>query len=114
MSDVPPGEAIAAYTAAMLGILALSVVNVACAVSPGFEAWVHWLGTVWLPGTHLLGPYCGKELLSLACWLGSWAALHFLFARGLHNESAWLAAFALGVGLASTLLWPPALHWLVR
>ena len=101
------GEAVAALMAAMIGMLTLAVVNQFTAISPGFNTWVHSVGRLWMPGAAGIGPYSGKETLAVVGWLVSWVVLHpALRAREL-TLSRWLIAFLVGVGLATTLIWPP-------
>ncbi len=68
---VPGGIAVAALMAAMLGMLALAVVNVFTTASKPFNAWVHGVGKLWMPGAEGIGPYSGKETISLVVWLGA-------------------------------------------
>ena len=78
---MPSGVAVAALMAAMLGMLALAVVNVFTAASKPFNTWVHDVGKLWMPGAAGIGPYSGKETISLAlCGWGLGAAA--LRARG--------------------------------
>jgi hypothetical protein len=103
----PSGEAVAALLAAMVGMLTLALVNQLTELSAGFTAWVHSIGKLWMPGAPGIGPYSGKETLSAAAWLVSWAILHpALRAREL-NLSRWLLVFLLGVAVATTFIWPP-------
>lgn len=65
-----------------------------------------------MPGAQGIGPYSGKETLAALAWLGSWAVLHgALRAREL-NLSHWVIVFVLGVGVATTLIWPPVFAYL--
>jgi hypothetical protein len=66
---MPSGAAVAALMAAMLGMLALAVVNVFTAASKDFNTWVHDVGKLWMPGATGIGPYSGKETISLLVWL---------------------------------------------
>jgi hypothetical protein len=61
---VPGGIALAALMGGMLGMLALAVVNVFTAASKPFNAWVHGVGKMWMPGAEGIGPYSGKETIS--------------------------------------------------
>lgn len=110
--EIPPGYAIAAYLSAMIGLLTLAVANFLTTASKAFEAWVHQMGKAWMPGAQGIGPYSGKETLALVAWLLSWAILHFAFGKRLRNEAVWLTVFLVGIGMATTLLWPPVTHWL--
>ncbi len=106
-APVPGGAAVAALLSAMLGMLTLAVVNVFTAASPAFNTWVHGIGKLWMPGADGIGPYSGKETLSLVAWLGSWVVLHLTIGRRDLAVSRWLIVFLIGVGIATTLIWPP-------
>ncbi|MFI5324738.1 MAG: hypothetical protein ACHQ7H_00770 [Candidatus Rokuibacteriota bacterium] len=109
---VPGGVAVAALMAAMLGMLALAVVNVFTAGSKPFNAWVHGVGKLWMPGAEGIGPYSGKETISLVVWLGSWLLLHYALRGRDMKLSVWLVVFLVGVGVATTLIWPPVFEYL--
>lgn len=111
-SRVPGGAAVAALLSAMLGMLTLAVVNVFTAASPAFNTWVHGIGKLWMPGAEGIGPYSGKETLSLVAWLGSWGVLHLTIGRRDLELSRWLIVFLVGVGIATTLIWPPVFEYL--
>src|ERR1051325_6872717 len=88
----PTGEAVAALLAAGIAMLTLACVNQLTAGSDAFNAWVHGIGKLWMPGAQGIGPYSGKETLSVVAWLVSWGILHpALRAREL-TLSRWLAA----------------------
>jgi len=108
----PPGYAIAAYVSAMIGLVTLSAVNFFTEASKSFETAVFNIGKSWMPGAGGIGPYSGKETLALCAWLFSWFILHFFFAKHLKNEKTWMIVFLIGVGFATTLLWPPVIDWL--
>lgn len=110
--SVPGGIAVAALMAGMLGMLALAVVNVCTAASKPFNAWVHGVGKLWMPGAEGIGPYSGKETISLVVWLGSWVLLHYALRGRDMKLSAWLVVFLAGVGVATTLIWPPVFEYL--
>ena len=60
-----------------------------------------------------LGPVVeGKETLALAGWLGSWVILHFVLRKRDLEISRWLVLFLAGVGIATTLIWPPVFEYL--
>lgn len=109
---VPGGVAVAALMAAMLGMLALAVVNVFTAASKPFNAWVHGIGKLWMPGAEGIGPYSGKETISLVAWLASWVLLHYALRGRDMRLSVWLVVFLMGVGVATTLIWPPVFEYL--
>jgi len=103
----PNGEAVAALLAAMLGMLTLALVNQRTAMSAGVNAWVHSIGKLWMPGAQGIGPYSGKETLALVAWIVGWAVLHPALRRREMSLSRWLIVFLLGVGIATTFIWPP-------
>lgn len=109
---VPGGIAVAALMAAMLGMLTLAVVNVFTAASPDFNKWVHNVGKLWMPGAQGIGPYSGKETLALIGWLGSWVILHLALRKRDVDLSRWFIVFLVGVGVATTLIWPPVFEYL--
>lgn len=109
---VPGGAAVAALLSALIGMLTLAVVNVFTAASPAFNTWVHGIGKLWMPGAEGIGPYSGKETLALAAWLVSWAVLHVAVGRRDLNVYRWLVVFVAGVGIATTLIWPPVFEYL--
>jgi cytochrome c biogenesis factor len=109
---MPSGAAVAALMAAMLGMLALAVVNVLTAASKPFNTWVHDVGKLWMPGAAGIGPYSGKETISLLVWLGAWVLLHYALRRREMRLSTWLVVFLAGVGVATTLIWPPVFEYL--
>ena len=110
-SPTPNGAAIAAYLSAMIGMLALGAVVLACEASKPFTDQVHAVGKLWMPGAEGIGPYSGKETLALLAWLTSWPVLHLLLRRRQLNGGLWLTVFLAGVGVATTLVWPPAWHF---
>ncbi len=109
---IPGGIAVAALMAAMLGMLTLAVVNVFATASPALNTWVHNVGKLWMPGAQGIGPYSGKETLALIGWLGSWAILHFALRKRDLEISRWFIVFLVGVGIATTLIWPPVFEYL--
>lgn len=108
----PGGVAVAALLAAMLGTLALAVVNVFTTASKGFNAWVHGVGALWMPGADGIGPYSGKETLAAVAWIVSWVTLHYALRKRDMEISRWLIVFLVGVGIATTLIWPPVYEYL--
>lgn len=109
---VPGGIAVAALMAGMLGLLTLAVVNVFTAGSKAFNAWVHGIGKLWMPGAEGIGPYSGKETLALVAWIGGWVVLHLALRKKDVEVSRWVIVFLVGVGIATTLVWPPVFEWL--
>jgi hypothetical protein len=109
---IPSGAAVAALLAGMCGMLALAIVNVLAEASEAFAGTVHGIGMLWMPGAAGIGPYSGKETVGLVAWIGSWMVLHPLM-RGKELDLArWLVVFLIGVGVATTLLWPPVYGFL--
>lgn len=90
------------------------VVNTFTTAFKGFNTWVHSVGKLWMPGAEGIGPYSGKETLSLVMWIAAWVVLH----SALHDRdlpiSKWLVVFLVGVGVATTLIWPPVFEHLAE
>ena len=110
--SIPGGAAVAAIISAMLGMLTLALVNWGSEASNGFQAWVHGVGKLWMPGAAGIGPYSGKETLALVVWIASWLILHPVLRNRHVNVARWLVIFLVGVGVATTLLWPPVYGYL--
>jgi hypothetical protein len=98
---------VAAILSAAVGLITLALINLGTAASEAFNAWVHGIGKLWMPGAEGIGPYSGKETLSLAVWVGSWVLLHRALRTRELTLGGWLVVFLIGIGIASTLLWPP-------
>jgi hypothetical protein len=113
-ATVPSGVAVAALMSVLIGMLTLAVVNACTAASPAFNAWVHSVGKLWMPGAQGIGPYSGKETLSALGWLGSWLILHYALRRRELNLSRWLIVFLIGVAMATTLIWPPVFEFIAH
>jgi hypothetical protein len=111
---MPNGAAIAAYLAAAIGSLVLAVVAFASDLSKPFEQMVFGIGKLWIPGAAGIGPYSGKETLGLLAWLVSWGILHFSLRKHQLDGRLWLIVFLVGMGVASTLVWPPVSSLFVR
>ncbi|MBI4431935.1 MAG: hypothetical protein HY592_00420 [Candidatus Omnitrophica bacterium] len=108
------GAAQAAFLSSMIGILTLSAVNLGTEISEAFKETVFNIGKLWMPGAEGIGPYSGKETLSLLAWLISWFILHRMLRSKEWNQPAVLMVFLLGIGVATTLLWPPVTHLFLR
>ena len=108
---LPGGVAVAALLAAVIGMLTLAGVNQFTQISKDFNTWVHGIGKLWMPGAQGIGPYSGKETLSALAWLGSWVILHFALRRRDMDVSRWLIVFIVGVGIATTWIWPPVFEY---
>jgi hypothetical protein len=111
---LPSGIAVAAMMSAVIGMLALAVINTCAATSPAVNTWVHSIGKLWMPGAEGIGPYSGKETLSALAWLGSWAILHYALRGRELSLSRWVIAFLVGVSLATTLIWPPVFEFIAH
>jgi len=96
----------------ILGMLTLALVNLGTQTSKAFNTWVHGIGKLWMPGAEGIGPYSGKETLSALVWIGSWIILHVAFRNRDLNLGRWLIVFLIGIGIATTLLWPPVFEYL--
>ena len=113
-THLPTGPAAAALLAAGLGLLALGLSHVLSEASTAVKNAMQMLGTLWIPGAPGIGPYSGKETVGLLVWLVSWAALHVVLRkRDIDLVATGIWAFVL-VGLATTILWPPVIHILVK
>jgi len=111
---VPGGEAVAALMAAMIGMLTLAAVNQGTDIWPAFNAWVHGVGKLWMPAAQGIGPYSGKETLALLGWVGSWVGLHYAFRHKEMSISRALIVFLVGVGIATTWIWPPVFNGVAK
>ncbi len=109
---IPSGAAVAAIISAVLGLITLAVVNLGAEASEAFAKWVHGIGKLWMPGAAGIGPYSGKETLSLVAWIGSWIVLHVALRNRELNLGRWVIVFLVGIGIATTLLWPPVYGYL--
>jgi hypothetical protein len=107
----PTGEAVAALLAAAIGMLTLAFVNQFTAASPAFNTWVHGIGKLWMPGAAGIGPYSGKETLSVVAWLVTWAILHPVLRTREPALSRWLIVFLVMVAVATTFIWPPVFEY---
>jgi hypothetical protein len=101
------GAAQAAMLSAMLGCLTLAVVNLGTEMSDGFKTFVHQIGKLWMPGAEGIGTYSGKETLMLSVWILSWLILGKILRNREWNMNVVWILFLLGIGVATTLLWPP-------
>ena len=108
------GAAQAAILSAMLGVMALSLVNLGTEMSKAFSENIHQLGKFWMPGAEGIGPYSGKETVALLVWLGSWFLLHRLLRAREWNNPWVISIFLMGMACATTLLWPPVFHGFIR
>lgn len=108
------GTAYAAFLSAMLGCLALALVNLGTEISEAFRVRVHSLGKFWMPGAEGIGPYSGKETIALLVWLATWVILHLLGLKREWNYRFVITVFMAGMGLATILVWPPVFSFLAH
>jgi len=106
------GAAQAALLSAMLGCLTLALVNLGTELSKEFQTFVHKVGKLWMPGAEGIGPYSGKETLMLVTWLFSWLILGRILRNREWNMNVVWILFLFGIGISTTLLWPPVYGWL--
>ena len=110
-TSLTTGPAAAALIGTALGLLALGISHVLSEASTSFKNWMQTLGNLWMPGAQGIGPYSGKETLSVLGWLVSWVVLHQALKTRELALSRWLIAFLVGVALATTLIWPPVFEY---
>ena len=107
--DKPTGPA-AALLSVVVGLLVLAGSHLLAEYSDAGKNWVYAWGKAWMPGAAGIGPYSGKETLALLAWMVSWGLLHLLLRRRNVNLTAMGVLFLLGIGSATTLLWPPVIE----
>ena len=113
-SELTTGPAAAALLAAGLGLFGLALSHVFSEASEAFKHVMQTLGNAWIPGAQGIGPYAGKETVGVLVWLISWAFLHVLLKkRQISMIAAGVVTLVL-IGTATTLLWPPVIHLLVK
>ena len=108
------GPAAAAFTSAMVGLLVMTVVNLGTEASEPFRDFILNIGKLWIPGAESIGPYSGKETVMLVAWLVTWAALHLILRKKEVDLVRWGVLFLVGIGLATTFIWPPVIDLLFR
>jgi hypothetical protein len=109
----PSGPAAAAFLSGSIGLLAMAISHWMGEASTPIKDALQALGKLWIPGAQGIGPYSGKETIGLVFWLASWAILHYALRRKQVNLNMYGVAFLLIIGVATTILWPPALHVLL-
>jgi len=92
------GVMVAAFLAALIGLMTLAIVNVAADVDAGFRTAITL--------NQGIGPYSGKQLLMYVAWFGSWPVLHFLLRNRDLNLRKWFGLFLVGTAVAVVLMWP--------
>ena len=113
-THVTTGPAAAALGGTVLGLMALGLSQVYSERSEPFKHAMQSLGNLWMPGAAGIGPYSGKETVALLVWLLSWAVLHLVLRkREVNLIVAGIFTLVL-VGVATTILWPPITHLLVK
>lgn len=112
--EKPTGIAAAAILACAVGTLVLAASHLLAEYSDAGKSWVHAWGKAWMPGAQGIGPYSGKETLALLAWLVSWILLHLWLRRKDANLTASGVLFLIGIGLATTALWPPVTEGVLR
>lgn len=112
MSLEKNGAAQAAILSAMLGCLTLALVNLGTEISESFKTTVHGIGKLWMPGAQGIGPYSGKETIALVVWLLSWLILARVLRDKEWNFQFVVVFFLVGMGVATTLIWPPVFMFL--
>lgn len=106
------GRAAAAYWSAGIGLLTMALVNLGTSLSKPFEKFVHAVGKAWMPGAQGIGPYSGKETFALVAWIGSWLILGAILRKREVKEPTSFIGFLTMLGVATTLFWPPVVHWI--
>ncbi len=113
-SPLTTGPAAAALISVGLGLLVLGISQALSGASTRFKDAMQALGNLWIPGAQGIGPYSGKETIAVLVWLLSWIMLHALLRkREVSVVLAGIVALVL-VGVATTILWPPVTHLLVK
>ena len=110
----PSGGAAAAFLSVALGVAALAVSHLASESSERVKNIVYGFGKLWMPGAEGIGPYSGKETVALVVWLVSWFILHSILRRREVNVRIIGVLWLIGMGIATTLLWPPVVHWMIE
>ncbi|MBI2026416.1 MAG: hypothetical protein HYS98_01170 [Deltaproteobacteria bacterium] len=114
--DIPKhhGSAQAAILAAMIACLTLALVNLTTEISTQFKDFAFSIGRLWMPGAEGIGPYSGKETISFLVWILSWLVLSRLFKKRSRSPLVVISIFLVGIGVATTLLWPPVFNFIVH
>lgn len=104
---LPSGEAIAAFMAPAIGLLAMAIANMLQNANDAVfnPLWLQ-VGS-WIPNYKGIGPYSGKETIMFVFWLGSWAILYFALRGKEMRVKPWTIAMVVIVALSAMLFWPP-------
>ena len=108
------GPGAAALIGVGVGVLALGMSHLFSEASEAWKTAMQQLGNLWMPGAAGIGPYSGKETVSLLVWLTTWGLLHLLWRK---REISFVMAGAVMLGLigvATTILWPPIIGLLLH
>ncbi len=104
------GQAAAAMTAAMIGVLSLGISHIISVLSKDAKLFIHEIGKAWIPGAEGIGPYSGKESLMLIGWGLSWLILYFALRNRDVKLSYYTLLFMIGISIATLLVWTPFVH----
>ena len=107
MATKPTGPAVAAFLSAMIGLLAMGIVNVGTNASTAFNSWVHSVGKLWIPNAQDIGPYSGKETFMLLGWLLSWILLYMILRRRDVKLAVPVVIFTIGMAFATLFIYTP-------
>ena len=108
------GQAAAAMTAAMIGVLSLGISHIISVLSKDAKLFIHEIGKVWIPGAEGIGPYSGKESLMLIGWGLSWLILYYALRNRDVKLSYYTLLFMIGISIATLLVWTPFVHIIAK
>ncbi len=106
----PNGSIAAAFLSAVFALLVLGIVQIRTHVDEAFKEQVFDLGRSWIPNAEGIGPYSGKETITLVAWLVSWLVLELLLRRRDVDLKLWFGVAMTGLVVAVLLVWPPVWH----
>ncbi len=110
----PNGEAVAALTSAMIGLLVLGITHLASVASLDFNNWLRdTVGKAWIPNAARIGPYSGKETFLLIGWLGSWPLLHFGLRHRNIRVTIPMVIFTIGMALSTLFIYTPFIDFVL-
>jgi hypothetical protein len=97
---------VAGLLAAVIGLLALAIANIAATADAALARAIT---------LHTgIGPYSGKELISWVAWLVSWFGLHLALRKRELDLTRWFGIFMVGLLLAVLLVWPPVFEAIAK
>jgi len=108
------GQAAAAMTAAMIGVLSLGISHIISVLSKDAKLFIHEIGKAWIPGAEGIGPYSGKESLMLIGWGLSWVILYYALRNRDVKLSYYSLIFMIGISIATLLVWTPFVHIIAK